>query len=403
MRVRLNKRVIEQAAYQGPGADYRWDTELPSFGLRVYPSGRKSFVVTFRVRGRQRFLTLGRYGEITLYQARTMALEMLGRARRGEDPAAERVAGRAGPTVAELAERFQREHAEVNMKPSSCYQAERCWKGCILPKLGSRKVADIRRSDIAELHTQMAATPVQANYARGLLSTAFNLAEVWGWRPEGTNPCRNIRRYKRPSRERFLSEEELARLAGVLAETERARPEWSPVVAALRLLILTGCRCNEILQLRWDEVDFEARYLRLSDSKTGPRSIPLNATALQVLAGIERIEGNPYVIPGRNEGSHLVQLHGPWTWIRENAGLDGVRLHDLRHTFASFGVGSGLSLPLIGKLLGHSDIGTTQRYAHLADDPVRQAAERIGATLEAAMKGKPKAEVVVMERRKVGP
>ena len=191
-----------------------------------------------------------------------------------------------------------------------------------------------------------------------------------------------------------MSEEELGRLSEALADAEAERPEWTRAVAAIRLLALTGCRRGEILGLKWAEVDFERRCLRLPDSKTGPKTVYLNAAALEVLAGIERLEDNPHVIPGTKPGAHLRDLNRPWAWVRKRAGIEDVRLHDLRHTYASFGVGSGLSLPLVGRLLGHSKSATTDRYAHLADDPVRKAAETIGATVDAAMKRAPKAEVV---------
>lgn len=398
MKMKLNKRSIDAAKYQGPGADYRWDTELAGFALRVYPSGRKSFVITYRANGRQRFYTFLRYGEKTPKQARDEAKILLGRVADGEDPAADRLGGRRAATMADLGERFLREHAEVKMKPSSYRQAERHWNKIILPRLGRRKVPHVTRADIAELMTEMSDTPTQANYTKGTLNTAFNLAEVWGWRAEGTNPCRHVKRFKLKSRERFLSEDELGRLAEALTAAEEERPEWTHAVAAIRLLVLTGCRKGEILGLRWDEVDFENRCLRLSDSKTGPKTVYLNTAALEVLAGIERAEDNPHVVPGKKPGTHLSGLDGPWGWIRDKAALRGVRLHDLRHGFASVGVSSGLSLPVIGRLLGHSKIATTDRYAHLADDPVRTAAETIGSTIDAAMKRRPKGSILELKR-----
>lgn len=399
MRMKLNKRAIDRATYQGPGADYRWHTELPSFGLRIYPSGRKSFVVTYRCRGRQRFFTLGRYGELTFQQAHAIALETLGKARRGEDPAAASRSEKQGPTMADLWERLLREHVEVKLKPSSQRLAKRLWKQIIVPKFGRRKVAHISRPDIAELMTELARTRTQANSTRAQLNNAFNLAEVWGWRPEGSNPCRHIKRYKVESRERYLSEEELGRLGEVLADAEADRPEWTPAVAAIRLLVLTGCRRSEILGLKWKEVDFKRRSLLLPDSKTGPKTVYLNAAALEVLAGIERMDENPHVIPSNSKpGAPLSNLNRPWSWVRRRAGIEDVRIHDLRHTYASFGVGAGLSLPVVGRLLGHTESATTDRYAHLADDPVRKAAETIGSTLDAALKRAPKAEVVELAK-----
>lgn len=272
------------------------------------------------------------------------------------------------------------------MKPSSQYQVTRLWHKFILPKFGRRKVADMARVDVAQLHTEMAGTPNQANLTRGVLSKALQLAEVWGWRPEGTNPCRYVKKYKIGARERFLSAAELGRLGDALADAEAEKPEWERAVAAIRLLALTGCRRGEILGLRWDEVDFEKRCLALRDSKTGPKIVYLSGAAIEILLGIERLDDNPHVIPGKKVGGHLSDLNRPWRWVRKRAGLEDVRLHGLRHTYASVGIGSGHSLPVVGRLLGHRKSATTERYAHLADDPIRKAAEAIGTTLDDAMR-----------------
>lgn len=201
MRMRLSKRSVDRARYQGSGGDYRWDTELAGFGVRVYSSGRKAFVITYRARGRQRFHTIGRFGPMTVEAARRRALTLLGRVSDGEDPAAERSGHRRAPTLTDLGRRYLDEHARVQMKASSYKQAVRCWEKLIRPRLGDRKVAHVTRADIVELMASMAETPSQANYTRGVLHTAFNLAEVWGWRPEGSNPCRHVKRFKLDCRE----------------------------------------------------------------------------------------------------------------------------------------------------------------------------------------------------------
>ena len=394
MKVRLNKRAIDEATYQGPGGCYLWDTELSCFGVRIYPTGKKSFVVSYWSRGRRRFYTIGPYGKMTLSQAREAALEVFLRVRRGEDPSADRLTAKQAPTVADLADRHINEHAKIKNKARSAKRNRRAWDRCILPKLGKRKVKDITRGDIAKLMTAMADTPAMANKVLTLLSKAFNLAEVWGWRPEGTNPCRHVDRFKEDSRERYLSEPELKRLGETLIDAEHEWAALPQAVAAIRLLLLTGCRSAEILGLRWDEVDFERRCLNLPDSKTGRRTVVLNTGALQILAGLERVEGNPYVIPGGKPGDHLKSLQKLWDRIRVAADIQDVRIHDLRHTYASVGVNDGHNLAVIGKLLGHTKILTTQRYAHLADDPIRQANERIGDHISAIMAGAPKAEVV---------
>jgi integrase len=217
----------------------------------------------------------------------------------------------------------------------------------------------------------------------------MNLAERWGLRPDASNPCRHVERYKERKRERFLSPAELARLGDALAEMERDGSETPSVVAAVRLLVFTGARRGEIVELRWEWVDFERACLRLPDSKTGAKAIPLSAPALQVLARLER--RSPWVLPTA-AGDGPVSLSKPWERARRHAGLPGVRLHDLRHTFASILASSGTSLIVIGRVLGHTVPATTARYAHLSDDPVREAAEAAGARLAAAMRGEAKAD-----------
>ena len=218
------------------------------------------------------------------------------------------------------------------------------------------------------------------------MSKMLNLAERWGLRPDGSNPCRHVEKYAERKIERFLSAEELARLGEALLEAERTQTELPSVVAAIRLLLLTGCRFSEIITLRWDEVDLERKCLRLRDSKTGAKTVHLSEPAIEVLQSVDREPGNPFVIVGAKPGSHLVNLRKPWCRIRASAGLDDVRIHDLRHSFASVAVAGGLSLPMIGALLGHSQPATTQRYAHLAGDPLRQATNLIGGRIATAMR-----------------
>ncbi|MEO1087015.1 MAG: integrase arm-type DNA-binding domain-containing protein, partial [Acidobacteriota bacterium] len=199
------------------------DTEIAGFGLRIYPTGRKSFLITYRAKGRQRFYTLGRFGELTVQQARAEALETLGRARKGADPSGARREARRAPKMEDLADRHIQDHAKIRNKPRSVKRDRRAWDRCVLPKLGKRRVKDINRADVARLMTEMAETPAMANKVLTLLSKAFNLAEIWGWRPEGSNPCRHVSRFKEESRDRYLSESELQRLGQVL---EQAEHDW---------------------------------------------------------------------------------------------------------------------------------------------------------------------------------
>jgi integrase len=219
-----------------------------------------------------------------------------------------------------------------------------------------------------------------------ILRKAFDLAEDWGLRPEFSNPCRRVKRFPEPGRVRFLSEIELARLGEALREAEEAASVPPECIPAFRLYILTGCRHDEIRLLRWAYVDLDRCILNLPDSKTGPRIVHLNAPAVQVLKSIDR--RSEWVIPSPiNSSKPYGHLHRSWRVIRRSAGLEDLRIHDLRHAFASIGAAQGQSLLVIGSLLGHKQITTTQKYAHLADDPVRAANERIGSLIAATMNG----------------
>ncbi len=384
---KLTKRFVE--AVEPESRDVvLWDSDLKGFGLRVKPSGRRTYLIQYRnAQGRSRRLTVGLHGRLTPDQARQEGRRLLAEVELGNDPAEQKSAVKSAPTVEDLAERYLREHAEPRKKPKSVANDRLLLRKHILPTLGQRRVSDVTRADVEKLHLRIGKqAQTTANRAIALLSKAFNLAEVWGWRPDASNPCRHVQRFKERKVERYLSRKELARLAEVLEQAELERSEMPSVVAAIRLLLYTGCRRGEILTLRWQDVDLERRCLFLPDSKTGQKIVMLSEPALQVLAGIERQENNPYVITGWVKGKHLVNLKDPWGRIRAKAGIEDVRIHDLRHTFASFGAGAGFSLPVIGKSLGHTRASTTERYAHLANDPVRQMVEQVGAEIERAQK-----------------
>ncbi len=386
---KLTKRTAD-LAMAGDKVTAIWDEELRGFGLRVYPNGRKVYVVKCRIKGQQRFITLGQHGPVTADQARTRAYNILSEAKNGRDPAKELDQARKAPTMKGLGERFLREHAAVRCKPSTQYEYKRSVELFIAPKLGTRKVTDIERRDIAELHHSFSHIPYQANRTLGVLSKMFSLAEVWGLRPDGSNPCLHVKKYSEQKRERFLSPEEFAALGKALREVEADGSETQSAVDAIRLLMLTGCRLGEIMTLKWNYVDLKGRELRLPDSKTGAKIVHFGKTAADVLKGIEKLEDNPYVITGKKQGGRLTDLQHPWRRIRAKAGLDNVRIHDLRHSYASGALALGEGLPMIGKLLGHTQVQTTARYAHLANDPVKTAAGRVSDAIGAAMLGRRK-------------
>ena len=253
----------------------------------------------------------------------------------------------------------------------------------VLPGLGEVPIAALGREHVAELHYRLRKTPVAANEAVGALSRMLNRAEAWGLLPAGSNPCRFVTRYRTRRPGRFLTENEFRRLGEALDAVEAEGRIPVHAAAALRLLILTGCRSGEVLSLRWEDVELERNEVRLRDSKTGPRVVPLSPAAARVLAGIPRPAGNPWVLAGRELGTRLSHIAYYWYRVRERAGLDDVRLHDLRHSFASRALALGEDLTMIGKLLGHRKIQTTARYAHLARDSVKESAALVAASIAA--------------------
>jgi len=280
-----------------------------------------------------------------------------------------------------VVERFHAEHAQAKRKASTARLYRVLLDRIILPAFGKRKVADITRADVAKFHHENRAAPYQANLTLAILSKMFSLAELWGLRPDGSNPCRHVEKFRERKRERMLSADELARLGEALA-----RFDGSPyAVAAVKLLVFTGARLGEVLGLRWEWIDFERGEARLPDSKSGAKTLHLPPPALALLADLPRLEGNPHVIVGHKTGAAMVNLQTPWQAIRNAAGLDDVRLHDLRHAFASVAVSSGMGLPIIGKILGHTQAATTARYAHLASDPVKAAAAAVAGKIAAAL------------------
>lgn len=385
---KLNKRAID--ALKPEAKDYFiWDSQIAGFGVRVMPSGAKSYQAQYRKGGRTRRVSLGRHGKITVDEARRLAKDVMGQVAMGENPAEEIALERRAPTVASLCKRFFKDHAEERCKPTTQKEYRRALDLFIKPEIGSFKVIDVERKDIAALHHKYRDTPYQANRTLQVLSKMFNMAEIWGLRPDGSNPCRHVPKYREQKRERYLSQHELQRLGEALSEAERDGSESVHVVAAFRLLILTGCRLREIQTLQWGFITDAG--MELPDTKTGARRIPLPAAARAVLSTLPRTPGNPYVIEGKLEKSHITDLQHPWRRIRARAGLDDVRIHDLRHTYASNAVSSGMPIQMVGRLLGHTQIQTTMRYAHLADDPVRRAAEENANRLSAFVTGRPQA------------
>ena len=331
-------------------------------------------------------MTIGPFGAFTLQMARETAQRMRVDVAQGTDPLSDKQADRATLTVNELSVRYIEEHAKSKKKPKSVYLDEVNLKNYVLPNLGSLRISEVSRNDISSLHHKMIKTPYQANRVLALISKMFNLAEKWGIKQDGSNPCIHVEKFAEKKIERYLSTEEFSRLSDVLHQAKLNKSEMPSVITAIMLLIYTGARLNEILTLKWEYVKTDQSCLQLPDSKTGAKTIFLSPQAIEIIDDTERLQHNPYVITGRKKGTHLVNIGMAWRRIRKTAKIDDVRIHDLRHSFASIAVNQGMSLPMIGALLGHTQSQTTARYAHLANDPLKNASNLIGDQISEAMK-----------------
>lgn len=370
-----------------------WDDQLKGFGLRVTPKGVKTYLIKYRAQRRrgavQRKISIGRHGALTPDEARREAKRLLGAVARDEDPAKDRAEAQTAARFDEFATRYMRDHAKPKKKASSADEDQRLLDRVLIPYFGKRLIAEIGPGDINKLHASMSDRRTSANRCLSLLSKMFNLAEAWAERPRNSNPCVDVAKYPENKRERFLSPDELARLAKAINEAERdgLHPHG---IAVLRLLVMTGARKGEILSLRWDEVDANHAIVLKRDSKTGRKGIPISMTASEFIQRLPRDSASPWVFPAAHGDSHYQGLTKVWLDVRKRADLEDVRIHDLRHTFASLAVGGGASLPVIGRILGHTQTQTTQRYAHLADDPVRRVIEATSDSLGSAFIGEDK-------------
>jgi integrase len=402
MTLKLTDRIISELPLPATGNRIEYDTEVKGFGIRLTAGGSRSFVLNYRIGRRERRHTIGASPTWKVKTAREEAASLKRDIDRGIDPLAERDKARTAPTVAHLCDRYMAEHARTKKKPSSAAEDGRNINLHVRPALGKLLVTDVERDDVARLHHHMSGSPTGANRVLSLISKMFALAELWGLRPANSNPARGIDRYEEKSRERLITAAELARLGDALAAH---RGYWAGP-AAIRLLVLTGMRKSEVLALKWDDIDPEGGAARLPDSKTGAKMIPIGAAALAVLSGLPKVEGNPFVLPAARprratadpaRPQHFIQLQTAWENITSAAGIEALRIHDLRHAFASVGASGGDSLFIIGKVLGHADSKTTQRYAHLKNDPLRAVADRISGEIAASLAGKT-AEIVPRRR-----
>lgn len=420
---KLTKTVVD--ALQPRNSDYvTWCGAMPGFGVRTRPTGRKSFIAQYDFNGRSRKVTVGTFGKMTVEQAREKARAVLANAQLGVDEAETKAKRRAEMTVAELCDEYLTEGCDKKKSSTIATDKGRIARH-IKPQLGTTKISDVTHGDIERFMRAVATGKTKADFrtesgsrviVRGgkgtatrtvrLLGGIFTYAVKHGY--VNSNPRVGVQLYADAKGKRYLSSDEFQRLGDTLREAETIGLPWQfnegsmekhrpkkaenqreiiapHAIAAIRLLILTGCRLSEILKLKWSNVDFDRGLLDLSDSKTGAKEVLLGAAALKLLADLDRIVDNPYVIVGEAKDKPRSDLKRPWKRITTHAELLNLRLHDLRHSFASVGVASGMGLPMIGKLLGHASPITTARYAHIAEDASRRALNTIESTIAAGI------------------
>jgi len=382
--MKLTKTIVEGAA---PRAQrYRLnDSLVPGLCILVLPSGVRTYYLRHRVDGQQRELKLGTPAELTPDQARAIAREALAQVRAGQDPTEERRRRREAPTIEALAQRHLQAHAS---RKRSGRNDEILWRLHLLPAFGRLKVAALTRERIREWHATHP-QPATANRALEVLGVAMGLAEDWGWRPAGSNPARGVKAHPERQRRRYASADELVRLRAALQRWEDAGPlaiRWR-FIQLVRLLLLTGARLREVMNAQWSEIDWARGVLLVpaERGKTGMSEVQLSDRAMAVLRDLEAAQaasgGSPWVIPGENRSRPLVGYRRMWLALLQDAGVSDLRIHDLRHTFASYALSGGQTLGTVGQLLGHRSTQTTSRYAHLIDDAARRAVAQLSDDL----------------------
>lgn len=378
--MKLTKRNIEAFTYRG-GWDVRWDDAVTGLGLRIYPSGKKAFILRYRHFGVSKTMVLGRFGrDMTLDEARIEAQDLLALVRKGVDPLEERKRDRHAGTFGELKTKYL--DFKKDVKKRKTWEEDKArldrhipssWKG--------RKVQSIKPREIEDLHKKLGALrPYEANRLLALLRHMFRMAatDAWGYAPAGhPNPAADIEKYPEAKRARFLTRKELPKLAKAIDKEPSVY-----VRAALWLLLLTGLRKSELLSAKWDDIDWDRKRLLLPNTKSGEAQfVALSAPALAILKSVPKQEKNPFILPGRRKGQHLVNISKPWLEVRKRAKCEDLRIHDLRRSVGSWLTQAGVDLNVIKDALRHADLSTTLVYAHLGEDPAREALEQHGAAI----------------------
>ncbi|GAO97502.1 tyrosine recombinase XerD [Caedimonas varicaedens] len=360
-----------------------WDDEVKGFGCRILPTGYKTYVFfyTSPLTRKYSYLKIGIHGNISADVARKKAKNLSTDIVNGLDPKEQKKALQIKEqhflSFEDFFEIFRQKYILEKHKPSTIHRDEHRINKYILPFFGKKKIGAIIQDDVISFVSSMKHARGNCNKCLILLSTAFNQAEKWGYREKNTNPCQGVEKSPDKKMERFLSKEEYERLERILSEQEKISHSSPYTIAAIRMLLYTGCRCGEILTLKWSDVFMEEGYIHLQDSKTGAKTFPLNSKAIDLLKNLKKDSANLYVFHGKTPGSHLSKIETTWHKVRHLAGIPDVRIHDLRHSFASFALKKGVDLYTVSKLLGHKNIATTTRYAHLELEHLKKATNKV--------------------------
>lgn len=379
-KIKLTKTAVDAATAQERDYELR-DTTIPGFLVKVTPAGRKTFMIAYVTNsGQRRKPAIGRYGEITVEQARGIAQDWLAEVRRGGDPSAERTATRQAPTVKELFDRFITDYSEGRNKPSTVQSNRERGKRHLIPKLGQLKVPDVTRADIADLMKKMAKSPASANRVLAMCRKMFNVAEVWGLRPDGSNPCRHVPKYPERGKTRLITDGEMRKLFEYLDRAEAEGLEHPFIILAIRLQFEFAARMSEITELEWAWVDFDNRRVVWPDSKTGGMSKPMSAEAQRLFENAPLMVDSPYVCPSIFDSEKPMSAYTyyqGWKRILERAGLPHVGTHGIRHRSATDIANSGVPVKVGMALTAHKTVTMFMRYVHTEDEPVRAAAEAV--------------------------
>ena len=386
-KAKITKKVLDTAEIVLDKRYEIWDTEIKGFVVEVNPSGRKTFYLRFNDSNQIKHkVKIGVFGNVTCEEARDIAKGMTGDIARGVNPKEKKkqeiIETKKGITFAQFFEIFTEKYRNIHHQPSTLNRDKYRINLHILPFFGQLRLNAITVQDILKFKDSLSAIPGTFNKCFTLLRKAFVLAELWEYREKNSNPCYGVQKNPERKMERFLSKEELNELENKIKMETLYRLKSPYVLAAIKILAYTGCRMGEILKLKWEDVHLEENYIHFKKSKTGEKSVPLNNAAKDVLNGVEKQKGNPYVFCGENPGTHLVNIQQSWRNIRKSVGLSDVRIHDLRYSFASFMIKNGVSLFEVSKLLGHKSIQTTMRYLHLSNQELVDIANKGGKAFE---------------------